>query len=149
MLQLATVLHTHSKGVLSIVIVHTEFNSPSPSNYPNFAFLPISDGISSSPFNVHVEDVPTLLGLVNRTCALPFRDCLVNNILSQQDEPAVSCIISDAWMYFTQSVADDFQLTRLVLRTGSAMVLSIWPALPLLREKCYLPLRGIRSLLSV
>ncbi|KAM3739890.1 hypothetical protein ACB098_08G056900 [Castanea mollissima] len=43
MLQLGTILH--SKG-FSITITHTEFNSPNPSNHPNFKFLPIPDGLS-------------------------------------------------------------------------------------------------------
>ncbi|KAL5730943.1 hypothetical protein ACHQM5_003719 [Ranunculus cassubicifolius] len=141
MLQLATILHTHSKGAIAITIVHTQFNSPKVSNYPNFTFVPISDGLSLSHTEISISDVVTILPFLNQNCVSPFRDCLVNNILSQKHEPPVACIISDALMYFTQSVADSLQLPRLVLRTSSAMNLLIVAAFPLLREKGYLPIK--------
>ncbi|KAL5731267.1 hypothetical protein ACHQM5_004015 [Ranunculus cassubicifolius] len=141
MLQLATILHTHSKGALSIIIVHTEFNSPKASNYPDFTFLPISDGLSHSQSNISVSDIVTFLPFLNEICVSPFRDCLVNNILSQENEPPVACIISDAHMYFTQAVADSLQLPRIALRTGSARNLAMFAAYPFLREKGYLPMK--------
>ncbi|KAL5731260.1 hypothetical protein ACHQM5_004008 [Ranunculus cassubicifolius] len=141
MLQLATILHTHSKGALSIIIVHTEFNSPKASNYPDFTFLPISDGLSHSQSNISVSDIVTFLPFLNEICVSPFRDCLVNNILSQENEPPVACIISDALMYSTQAVADSLQLPRIALRTGSARNLAMFAAYPFLREKGYLPMK--------
>ncbi|KAL5731261.1 hypothetical protein ACHQM5_004009 [Ranunculus cassubicifolius] len=137
MLQLATILHTHSKGALSIIIVHTEFNSPKASNYPDFTFLPISDGLSNKP----VSDIVTFLPFLNEICVSPFRDYLVNNILSQGNEPPVACIISDVLMYSTQSVADSLQLPRLALTTSSAIHLAMFAAYPFLREKGYLPMK--------
>ncbi|KAF9589261.1 hypothetical protein IFM89_022179 [Coptis chinensis] len=121
MLQLATILHSHSKGALSITIIHIHFNSPNPSNYPNFTFLPISDGLSQSQRKSSTEDLIAFATLLNLSCVNPFRDCLVNKILSQQHEPPVACIISDSSMHFTQPVADSLQLPCIGLRTKSEL----------------------------
>ena len=43
LLQLGTILH--SKG-FSITVAHAEFNSPNPSNLPEFVFQPLSDNTS-------------------------------------------------------------------------------------------------------
>ncbi|KAI3793281.1 hypothetical protein L1987_35897 [Smallanthus sonchifolius] len=45
MLQLASILYT--KG-FKIIIIHTDFNSPNQSNYPQFTFRSISDGLTKS-----------------------------------------------------------------------------------------------------
>ncbi|PIA57852.1 hypothetical protein AQUCO_00500046v1 [Aquilegia coerulea] len=138
MLQLATLLHSHYQRILSITIVHIHFNSPNSSKYPDFTFLPISDGLSPSQ---STKDVIALLSLLNHNCANPFRECLINEILSQQNEPPVACIISDAIMHFTQSVADSLQLPRIVLRTSSPTNFVIFAAFPLLRQRGYLPIK--------
>ncbi|KAF9613054.1 hypothetical protein IFM89_005488 [Coptis chinensis] len=121
MLQLATILHSHSKGALSITIIHTHFNSPNPSNYPNFTFLPISDGLSQSQRKSSTEDLVAFGTLLNLSCVNPFRDCLVNKILSQKHEPQVGCIIYDSTMHFTQPVADSLQLPCIGFRTKSEL----------------------------
>ncbi|KAF9589259.1 hypothetical protein IFM89_022177, partial [Coptis chinensis] len=141
MLQLATILHSHSKGSLSIIIVHTEFNSPNCSNYPNFTFLPISDGLSDSQIQSFTHDVISMLPVLNQTCVSPFKDCLVNKILSQQHEPPVACIIADAIMHFTQHVADSLNIPRIVIRTSSAINFAAFAVFPLLREKGYYPIK--------
>ncbi|KAL5730791.1 hypothetical protein ACHQM5_003583 [Ranunculus cassubicifolius] len=141
MLQLATILHTHSKGAISITIVHPQHNSPKASNYPDFTFFPISDGLSLSQTNISVNDILSFIPFLNKNCATSFKDCLVNNILSQEHQPPVACIIIDALMYCAQSVAESLHLPWLVLRTGSAMNLSHFASLPLLREKGYLPIK--------
>ncbi|KAF9589263.1 hypothetical protein IFM89_022181 [Coptis chinensis] len=140
MLQLATILHSHSKGALSIIIVHPEFNSPNSSNYPNFTFLPISDGLSESQqAHSSIHDAMPMLPVLNQICVSPFKDCLVNKILSQQHEPPVACIIADALMHFTQHVADSLNIPRIVLRTSSAITFAVFKVL---RGKDYYPIKG-------
>ncbi|KAF9613055.1 hypothetical protein IFM89_005489 [Coptis chinensis] len=141
MLQLATILHSHSKGALSITIVHTHFNSPNPSNYPNFTFLPISDGLSQSQKKSYTEDVIAFMTLLNVNCVNPFRDCLVSKILSQKHEPQVGCIIYDSTMHFTQPVAESLQLPCIGFRTSSPMSFVAFAAFPVLHEKGYIPIR--------
>ncbi|KAG9453228.1 hypothetical protein H6P81_006132 [Aristolochia fimbriata] len=120
MLQLATLLH--SRG-FSITIVHSRFNSPHPSHYPDFMFEPISDGLSSliNPSFTLADDLVYALKLLNLNCETPFEDCLVR-LLSQQatsnSEP-ILCIIGDAIMHFTKGVAHKFGLPHIALRTSS------------------------------
>jgi UDP:flavonoid glycosyltransferase YjiC (YdhE family) len=111
MLQLADILH--SKG-FSITIIHTNFNSPNPSHYPNFTFHSIPDGLSES--EASTSDLVLLLKLLNAKCLEPFRDCLVK-LLSDVSEEPISCLISDAIFYFTQAIADSLKLPKIVLRT--------------------------------
>ncbi|KAJ4971135.1 hypothetical protein NE237_004234 [Protea cynaroides] len=137
MLQLASILY--SKG-FCITIIHTRFNSPNSSNYPDFTFIPIPDGISD--IISLLSDVVTFLSLLNTNCAVPFRDCLVR-LLSETssnngtETETIPCLISDAMMYFTQGVADSLKLPRLVLRTSSIESFHAFAAVPVLRQKGY------------
>ena len=141
MLLLATILH--SKG-FSITIIHTNFNSLSPSNFPNFTFHTIPDGILES--EASSKDVIALAKLLNTKCVEPFRDCMVK-LLSDVSEEPISCLISDAFFYFTQAVADSLRLPRVVLRTGGLSSFVVFAAFPLLRERGYLPIHGMLFLL--
>ncbi|KAI4306776.1 hypothetical protein L6164_030024 [Bauhinia variegata] len=135
-LELAGILH--SKG-FSIVIVHTNFNSPDSSAYPNFTFLSIPDGLSET----EAADPVYLTDLINIRCATPLRECLAKLLCDGSREP-VSCFISDAALHFTRAVCDGLQLPRLVLRTGGASSFVIFASFPLLREKGYLPVQDSR-----
>ncbi|OVA10361.1 UDP-glucuronosyl/UDP-glucosyltransferase [Macleaya cordata] len=142
MLQLATLLHT--KGGFSITVVHTRFNSPSPSNYPQFNFEPISDGIISSSSGADQEsnitsDFIALITAINVNCVDPFRDCLLR--LLSDDHDHIACIIADATMHFTQAVAESLQLPRIILRTSSITSFVAFAAFPLLLQKGYLPMQ--------
>uniref|UniRef100_A0A5B7AW53 Putative UDP-glycosyltransferase 76C4 n=1 Tax=Davidia involucrata TaxID=16924 RepID=A0A5B7AW53_DAVIN len=128
MLQLANILH--SKG-FSIVIIHTNFNSPNPSNFPHFTFQPIPDGLLESS-EASTTDVLALLTLLNANCVVPFRECFL------EEEP-IACLITDAIWYFTQAVADSVKLPRIVLRTSSVSSFLGFAAFPLLQQKGYLP----------
>ncbi|KAH6762725.1 UDP-Glycosyltransferase superfamily protein [Perilla frutescens var. hirtella] len=130
MLQLASILH--SRGFL-ISIIHARYNSPNPSKYPDFAFHPISDGLSESQDSA--PDPVRIIKLININCVDTFRECL-DRLLSEDDE--VKCLISDANWYFTQSVADSFKLPRIVMRTSSVGSFLAFASLSLLREKGYL-----------
>lgn len=145
MLDLANILH--SKG-FSITLIHTNFNSPNPSNYPHFTFHFIQDGLSES--EAFTNDVVSLLTLLNIKCVEPFKDCL-RKLVSDNDvsEEPVSCLISDAIFHFTQAVADSLKLPRIVLRTGGASSFVVFAAFPLLREKGYLPIQGLLFSISI
>ncbi|KAJ1422308.1 putative UDP-glycosyltransferase 76F1-like [Sesbania bispinosa] len=137
-LQLADILYL--KG-FSITIVHTNFNSPDPSSYPHFTFHPISDGLSkteaSTLHSLHLTE------LINIRCAHPLKEFLAM-LLSNQDQDPVACLISDVALYFTQAVCDEFQLPRLVLRTGGASSFIAFASFPLLKERGYFPVQESR-----
>ncbi|KAL2541678.1 UDP-glycosyltransferase 76C2 [Abeliophyllum distichum] len=139
MLQLADIFH--SKG-FSITIIHTKYNSPNPSSYPNFTFIPISDGLSEK--ETSELSVFALSSILNVNCLEPFKDCL-SGLLSAESEVRITCLISDIVLQFTREVADSFKLPRFVLRTSCIGVFRAFAAIPLLREKGYLPIQGLLS----
>ncbi|KAI7751471.1 hypothetical protein M8C21_020119 [Ambrosia artemisiifolia] len=130
MLQLANILYT--KG-FKITIIHTNFNSPNPSNYPQFTFKSISDGLSKSKDkSLNLETSNHVINFMNKSCIDPFAACLAKLL---EVEP-VACLISDALWHFTRSVADDLNLKRIVLRTSSMSCIPLYAAL-VLGEKNY------------
>lgn len=134
MLQLASILY--SKG-FSISIIHTNFNSPNPANYPSFTFHSISDNLSES--EASTEDLTLLLHNLNMNCLVPF-SAILSEIMS---EVGVACLITDVIWYFTQAVADSLDLPRIVLRTNNPSSFIAFTYLPLFREKGYLSAQGI------
>lgn len=136
MLQLATVLH--SKG-FSITIVHTRFNSPNPSNYTQFSFQPIEDGLTED--DTANMDLIAIFSLVNINCEAPFRDFLGRMLMKEGER--LACIVTDAILHFTQGVAEEFEIKRIVLRTSSAASFHPFEALPMLRENGYIPTQGM------
>ncbi|GMH19079.1 hypothetical protein Nepgr_020920 [Nepenthes gracilis] len=139
MFELAHVLH--SQG-FSISIIHTQFNAPNPANHADFSFHPIPDGLSEA--EASMADLMPLFTSLNGKCAAPFRDrlsqMLVDAAASDQEEP-IACLISDAFWYFSQDVADGLGLPRFVLRTGNVSSFVVLAALPLLRQKGYFPIQ--------
>ncbi|XP_031273370.1 UDP-glycosyltransferase 76F1-like [Pistacia vera] len=135
MLQLANILH--SQG-FSITIIHTNFNSPNPSNYPHFAFHFIPENLSES--EASTTDLAVLVQLLNTKCVEPFHDCLTK-LLSDVEEEPVACLISDAIFSFTEAVAENLKLPMMVLRTGGASSFVVFTAFPFLRERGYLPIQ--------
>ncbi|KNA24611.1 hypothetical protein SOVF_013910 [Spinacia oleracea] len=133
MLQLASILY--SKG-FSISIIHTNFNSPNPANYPSFTFHSISDNLSES--EASTEDLTLLLHNLNMNCLVPF-SAILSEIMS---EVGVACLITDVIWYFTQAVADSLDLPRIVLRTNNPSSFIAFTYLPLFREKGYLSAQG-------
>ncbi|KAL8199818.1 hypothetical protein R6Q57_013386 [Mikania cordata] len=128
MLQLATILH--SKG-FSITILHTRFNSPNPTNYPHFTFLPIS-GAGEHSFSVsEINDIVRLLTYINTSLLDPIQACL-QRLMSE--DGAVACLITDAMWFGTQMVADRLKLPRMVHRTSSISSFRSFAAIQLLRQ---------------
>ncbi|GKU92038.1 hypothetical protein SLEP1_g5819 [Rubroshorea leprosula] len=134
-IQLGNILH--SKG-FSITIICTNFNSPNPSNYPDFDFHFINENLSED--EKCNPNIVALIQLINVRCAQPLRDCLAELLSNVSKEP-IACLISDFACHFTQAVADELKLKRIVMRTGGATSSSAYAAFPLLREKGYLPLQ--------
>lgn len=125
MLQLANILHTH--GGFKITIIHTEYNSPNPSNYPHFAFKSIKDRFSEIADQMGTNKDPTyFLRYLNTSCVDPFRECLARLL----KEESVACVITDAGFYFTQAVAEDLKIPRIVLRTSSLGCVLAYDAIP-------------------
>ncbi|PWA54410.1 UDP-Glycosyltransferase superfamily protein [Artemisia annua] len=122
MLQLASILHTHG---FIITIIHTEFNSPNHSNYPHFTFKSIKDRFSEI-----IHEMPTNpLIYLNRSCVDGFKDCLAE-LLMESDKEHIACLITDAGFYFTQAVADELNLPRMVLQTNSLGSIVAYGVLP-------------------
>lgn len=115
MLQLGKFLH--SKG-FSITIVHTHFNSPSPSNHPEFIFLPIPDGLTV-PL-VSSGNIIAILLALNANCKSSFLQCLTTQVMKQEPEKKITCIIYDEFMYFSEPVANHLNIPSIILRTTSA-----------------------------
>ncbi|CAA2974409.1 UDP-glycosyltransferase 76F1-like [Olea europaea subsp. europaea] len=132
MIQLANILH--HKG-FDISIIHTKYNLPNLSEYPHFTVHLIPDGLSET--EASTSDIVLLLKLLNEKCVKPFLDCLAQ-LLSDDADDHIACIITDAIWYFTQAVADNIKIRRIVLRTGSVGSLLAFAALPLFQEKGYL-----------
>ncbi|XP_022745505.1 UDP-glycosyltransferase 76B1-like [Durio zibethinus] len=135
MFQLANILH--AKG-FSITIIHTQFNSPNPSNYPHFRFYSIPDGLSENhAVPSDLNHIVTLLTTLNSNCVTSFRDCLAK-LLSVNLEDHIACLITDALWHFTQAVADGLKLPRIVLRTSNVSSFLVFTYMPFLCEKGYL-----------
>ncbi|XP_058109355.1 UDP-glycosyltransferase 76B1-like [Magnolia sinica] len=128
MLQLGTILH--SKG-FSITVIHTHSNSPNPSNFPNFNFEPIPDGLTDR--QLWTEDPLTLVSILNDTCQAPFHDRL-SRLLSDSRHGPVTCIITDELFHFTKSVADQLKLPRILLGTSSATCSATMSSLDFLQQ---------------
>ncbi|KAH1030154.1 hypothetical protein J1N35_002116 [Gossypium stocksii] len=117
MLQLGSILHT--KG-FSITVLHTAFNSPIPSNYPEFGFVSIPDNLSEQL--ISADDLLPFISLLNLNCGVPFQECLAKMVQKQEveNEPSIACIIYDECMYFCDAVAKYVKLPSIVLRSTSA-----------------------------
>ncbi|GMH19075.1 hypothetical protein Nepgr_020916 [Nepenthes gracilis] len=136
MLHLANILHFSG---FSISIIHTHFNSPNPADHPHFSFHPIPDGLPPK-CGASMEDIIPLLNALNQNCSGPFTSCL-SEMLSDASSQPVACLITDALWHVTQAAADGLEIPRIVLRTSSFTTSAVLAALPLLRQKGYLPLR--------
>lgn len=112
MLQLGTFLH--SRG-FSITIVHTHFNSPNPSNHPEFTFLPIPDGLTEH--EILSGNLVAILLALNANCKASFQQCLTQ-LMEQEPQNSISIIYDDI-MYFSEAVANYLNIPSIVLRTVS------------------------------
>ncbi|KAI3809086.1 hypothetical protein L1987_25054 [Smallanthus sonchifolius] len=133
MFQLGNILHTQG---FKITIIHAQYNSPNHLSYPPFCFRSINDRFSEVEHMLSTNrDTSFYLKYLNRSCADPFRDCMAK--LLDEDEP-VACLIVDSMFYFTEAVADELKLPRMVLRTSSLGCTVAYGALPFFsKEGCF------------
>ncbi|KAL0418104.1 UNVERIFIED_CONTAM: UDP-glucose iridoid glucosyltransferase [Sesamum radiatum] len=116
MLQLGSILH--SKG-FSIHIAHTKFNSPSPSNFPHFTFLPLPDNLEC--FDTSFHNLLNVISVVNTNCEAPFQEHMMKMVAEEEVcGRQVTCIIYDSIMNFVDAVAGRLKLPSIVLRTTTA-----------------------------
>ncbi|KAG2327984.1 hypothetical protein Bca4012_037022 [Brassica carinata] len=116
MMQLAKTLH--SKG-FSITIAQTKFNyfsSPS-DDFADFQFVTIPESLPETDF----ENLrPGLFFLkLNKECRVSFKDCL-SQLLLQQSNEKISCVIYDEFMYFAKAAAKEFKLPNVIFSTMNA-----------------------------
>ncbi|GKC74813.1 hypothetical protein Tco_1120696 [Tanacetum coccineum] len=131
MLQLANILH--SKG-FSITILHTRFNAPNPTNYPHFSFLPIPGVVDDNTLVSSIKSVINFIEYLNDKCFNPIKECLSRLLL---EDEGVTCLITDAQWFSTQSVADELRLHRIVHRTSSVSSFLLFAAFPVIRDMGY------------
>ncbi|KAL3579950.1 hypothetical protein D5086_017785 [Populus alba] len=116
LLQLSAVLH--SKG-FSITIVHTQFNSPDPSNHPGFNFLFLQDGLSDH--DIASLDLTAIVLVLNDKCQLPFQECLAKLVKEQETRgDQIACVIYDELSYFSEATAHNLKLPSIIFRTSNA-----------------------------
>ncbi|KAL9270154.1 UDP-glycosyltransferase 76B1-like protein [Drosera capensis] len=135
MFELGNILFTRG---FSISIIHTTFNAPNPTHHPDFTFHPIRDSIPNTPLG---DGVMGLFTALNVNCVGPFRD-LVKGLMEDGGERVV-CLVTDAFWWFSQGVADELGVKRIVLRTANVASFLVIARFPLLKEKGYLPLKGM------
>ncbi|CAK8575852.1 unnamed protein product [Lathyrus sativus] len=142
MLQLATVLH--SKG-FSITIAHTHFNSPDPSNHPNFNFIPFFDGLSDT--QITSKNFIDITSTLTTNCVSPLKETLIHHMakLEKHDEK-IACIIYDGFFHFIDSLTKELKLPSIVFRTTSATNFLTYHVCAHLQTKGYLPLQDSMSL---
>lgn len=137
MLQLGSILH--SKG-FSIVVAHTEFNSPNPKSYPEFTFVPLPDGVAG--YDMSYYNMLSVISAINTNCKDPFQECITQMLDQTELNGEVACIIYDAIMCFVDSVALELKIPTIVLRTTNAAYMHAhFPLFQLEAEKA-LPLPG-------
>ncbi|KAJ0909386.1 putative UDP-glucuronosyl/UDP-glucosyltransferase [Helianthus annuus] len=136
MLQLANLLY--SKG-FSITILHTNFNAPRISNYPHFTFKSILDNDPEKRRFELAEFSKDFIHNQDGGDALLHELRLLVASGLDENEP-VSCLITDSYWHFAQTVADCLNLPRLVLRTMGLFCTAVYSSIPLLDARGYFTL---------
>ncbi|KAF7140539.1 hypothetical protein RHSIM_Rhsim06G0080100 [Rhododendron simsii] len=149
MLKLAKLLHY--KG-FHITFVNTEFNHKrlqksrgldSLTRVPSFRFEAIPDGLPESDPD-STQDIPSLCESCDKNCLVPFKDLVskLNDTVSS-NVPPVTCIVSDAALFFTLVVTEELGIPNVVLWTASVCGFMGYFQYHNLIKKGYTPLKGI------
>lgn len=148
MLKLSKLLHHEG---FHITYVNTEFNHQRfmKSRGPNsldglsdFRFETIPDGLPPSDINA-TQDIPSISESIMTNFLAPFSDLLVKLNSPTSDNPPVTCIVSDAFMTFTITTAQEFKIPVVMFFTSSACSVMGYLQLPSLKDKGIIPLKGI------
>ncbi|XP_021833301.1 7-deoxyloganetin glucosyltransferase-like [Prunus avium] len=148
MLKLAKLLH--HKG-FHITFVNTEFNHKrflkslgpySLDGLPDFRFETIPDGLPDSDAD-STQDPYLLCDSVRKNCLPPFRNLIMklNDTTSSSVNPPVTCIVSDGFMTFTITAAEELRLPVTLLFTIAACAFMGSKQYPILVEKGLAPLK--------
>ncbi|XP_010504434.1 PREDICTED: UDP-glycosyltransferase 76F1-like [Camelina sativa] len=144
MIQLARIFHHRG---FSVTILHTSFNFPDPSHYPLFTFrtIPHNNAGGEDPMtqpDASSMDLVAFIRLLRQTYAEPFRQSLAAEVGRGE---TVCCLVYDAvWVRNTEVAAEELGIRRMVLITQGVASFCAFAALPLLRDKNYLPIQASR-----
>lgn len=134
MLHLGSILDERG---FAVTVAHTNFNSPNPSNYPNFTFLPLSDNLEGHDTSFY--NLLKVMQVMVKNCEGSFQEHMVQMLEKGED---VACVIYDNIMRFVDSVANRLEVPSIVLRTTAAAYMHSHVALFQLAEEKRIPLPG-------
>jgi hypothetical protein len=137
----------HQKG-FHITFVNTEFNhkrfiksnigaGDSLDGFSDFQFQTIPDGLPPSDPNA-TQSFLSLCDSIAKNMLSPFSDLLTN-----LNNPPVTCIVSDPYMTFTITAAEKLGVPIVMLFTVSAGTVMLCNELSTARDKGLIPLKGI------
>ena len=139
----------HRKGFY-ITFVNTEFNhqrflksrgSNSLDGLPDFRFVTIPDSVPPSDPNAS-QDVTSLCDSIMKNFLDPFSD-LLRKLHNNENNPLVTCIVSDGFMPFTITAAHELGIPIVMLFTISACSLMACMHFSHLSDKGFTPLKGV------
>ncbi|GFZ09969.1 UDP-glucosyl transferase 85A5 [Actinidia rufa] len=145
MLKLAKLLH--QKG-FHITFVNTEYNhrrlleargADSLHGLPDFQFHTIPDGLPPSDANA-TQHIPSLCESIRKNCISPFLS-LLHELNNRPGLPPVTCIISDGFMTFTITAAQQLGIPVMLFFTLSACGFMGFYQFHILLEKGLTPLK--------
>ncbi|KAM5580258.1 7-deoxyloganetin glucosyltransferase-like [Rosa sericea] len=145
MLQLAQLIHHRG---FHITFVNTQFNhkrflkSLGPNSLdclPDFRFETIPDGLPSSDED-DTQDLTLLCEAIRTHCLAPFRNLLIK-LNGDKSLPVVTCIVSDGFLPFTITVAEELGIPIAQFFTLAAVGFMNFKVFPTLVEKGFAPLK--------
>ena len=141
----------HHRG-FHITFVNTEYNHQRflKSRGPNsldglsdFRFETIPDNLPSSDPNPNVtQDLPSLCVSILKNFLAPFSDLLVKLNTAASNIPPVTCIISDGFMPFTITAAQELDVPSVMFFTMAACSVMSFMHFPTLKDKGVTPFKG-------
>ncbi|XP_062156052.1 7-deoxyloganetin glucosyltransferase-like isoform X2 [Alnus glutinosa] len=132
-----------------ITFVNTEFNHQrflksqglnSLDGLPDFQFKSIPDSLPPSDSNA-TQELPSLCDSIMKYLLAPFSDFLVKLNAATSNNPPVTCIISDGFMQFTVTAAQELRIPIVMLFTIPACSLMGFMQFSPLRERGLTPLK--------
>lgn len=152
MLKLANLLHHRG---FHITFVNSEFNhkrllrSRGPNaldGIPGFCFESIPDGLPppADADSDSTQHIPSLCESTRKNCLIPFRKLVAKlNGSSSSNVPPVTCIVSDAIMYFTLKASEEMGIPNVFLWTASACALMAYSQFRPLLHRGLVPIKGV------